>query len=915
MRVALVVHAFPPEGNHGVENHTRALARALAAAEGCSVEVLAPRNLQGFARGSQRREVREGYGVTWLQADAATTEQERLAALRAFLERERPDVVHFQHLLGFGPDALRVPAELGLPCLHTAHDFHPAHATWTLVQPDLEPFACGDDEAQARTLRAQAFLDRVPSLGDHHGAVLPGQLGEASEQTLRAILAGEREDGLPEARAHVRLRGQRFRDGFAHADARLATSRTLAQALTAALGRAVEFEPSGIECERFAGLEPVRVPGAGAPLRIGFLGGLLKHKGVHVLLEAFERMTAEAELHVHGASRDAVYTRLVRERAAAAGAQVHGGYRAEELPGLLEGLDVVCVPSLWSENAPYVIREAQAAGRVLVVADTPALRESFEEGQGGLFVPQGDAPALARALDRLASEEGLLASLAASVRAPLRLEEEVERTLVRYRELVARAAERRPRPVVPASVEPVRRLHEELAATPTRELFERVLRGLGRLATCVGVEQDPTDLLAQVVGSGSPTRDLVLDRDRELRWLRETVASLEEERDEQARRADWQEAQAGEARRRASWAEERAEAGDRTEGVERDWLRETLADLEKERDWLKGQQEEAEAARAWLRATLDGVTREADWLRQRDEQRTSELESLEQERTWLAEQRDAARAEADWLRDDAESARAEAAWLREQKDALEAEAADRREADEEREAEATWLREDGEAVRRENAWLRGRAEGAEAEAQTLASQRAEAERSLDVLREERDWLQGLLETRREELRWLREQLTGEAVAAEEDPATDGAAIQAATEALHGELAAVRRHAAWLHAELAELVRGLGTKVGGSDLEPAEALGPEAAPRLLESLRGALDRARAELGWRRAEMAAARAGSDRLLARLAVPGLAERLRSWAEAPGAVAPGAVAPSSPAQGGAPAAPESKSREEERP
>ena len=33
MRVALVVHAFPPEGNHGVENHTRALARALAAAE------------------------------------------------------------------------------------------------------------------------------------------------------------------------------------------------------------------------------------------------------------------------------------------------------------------------------------------------------------------------------------------------------------------------------------------------------------------------------------------------------------------------------------------------------------------------------------------------------------------------------------------------------------------------------------------------------------------------------------------------------------------------------------------------------------------------------------------------------------------------------------------------------------------
>lgn len=836
MRVALVVHAFPPSGTHGVENHTEAFARSLVA-KGCSVEVLAPRTLEGFARGSQRREERDGYGVTWLQVEPASSERERVDALRGFLERERPEVVHFQHLLGFGPDALRVPGELGMACVHTAHDYHPAHETWTLMRPDLVPFSCGDDEAQARTLRAHGLLDKIPALGDHHGTVLPSQLPEAAAATLAAILAGEREEGLDEARARVRLRSQRFRDAFAQADVRLATSRALAGDLTAALGRAVEVQPSGVELTRFAGLEPPRDPAAGAPLRIGFLGGMLKHKGVHVLLEAFAALQAPAELHLHGSSHDVAYTRWVRARATEVGAVVHGGYRHAELPGLLESLDVVCVPSLWVENAPYVIREAQAAGRVLVVSDTVPLRESFADEEGGLFVPAGDAAAWAAALTRIATEEGLFERLRSRVRRPLALEAEAEAHLELYGRVLQARAARRPRPVVPASVEPLRARFEELEGLPTRELFDRVLTGLGNLARCMGAEEEPTALLGQVVGAGSPTRDLVLDHGREIRWLRETLRAVETERDEQARRADWLADQAAESERRAAWVEQRTEQGSKAEGLERDWLRETLEDLEQERDWLKAQHEEAESTRAWLRESLEGVTREAQWLRERDAAREAELETLRRERDWLRGEEEAARGEADWLR------------------------------------------EDGETLRREGAWLRGRVEAAEGQVDRLRVERAEVERAFEVLREERDWLQALVATRQDELRWLREQLTGEAAPEDADPAQDGPAIQAATEALRGELEAVRRHAAWLHAEVAELALATRGEVAGA----SSAAGPDAVAGQLEVLRGALARARAELGWRRSEMAAARESADRLLTRLAVPGLAERLSAWAEIP--------------------------------
>ena len=849
MRVALVVHAFPPSGTHGVENHTEAFARALVAA-GCSVEVLAPRTLEGFARGSQRREERDGFGVTWLQVEPSSSERECVDALRGFLERERPEVVHFQHLLGFGPDALRVPGELGMACVHTAHDFHPAHETWTLMRPDLVPFACGDDEAQARTLRAQGLLDKIPALGDHHGTVLPGQLPEAAAATLAAILSGERDEGLEEARARVRLRSQRFRDAFARADARLATSRALALDLTAALGRAVEVQPSGVDTARFAQLDPPRDPASGAPLRIGFLGGLLKHKGVHVLLDAFAGLQVPAELHLHGSSHDRAYTRWVRARAAEVGAVVHGGYRQAELPALLRGLDVVCVPSLWVENAPYVIREAQAAGRVLVVSDTAPLRESFAEGEGGLFAPPGDVAAWSQALTRLATEEGLFERLRSSVRRPLDLGEEARAHLTLYGRVLEARASQRPRPVVPASVEPLRARLEELQGLPTRDLFDRVLAGLGRLARCMGAEEEPTALLGQVVGAGSPTRDRVLDHGREIRWLRETLRAVESERDEQARRADWLADQAAESERRAAWVEQRIEEGSQAEGLERDWLRETLKDLEQERDWLKAQHEEAEGTRAWLRESLEGLTREAQWLRERDAAREVELDTLRTERDWLRGEEEALRGETAWLRDDAE------------------------------------------ALRREGAWLRGRVEAAEGEVDRLRVERAEVERAFEVLREERDWLQGLVATRQDELRWLREQLTGEVAPEDADPSQDGAAIQAATEALRGELEAVRRHAAWLHAEVAALAAASRGEQVGSATTP----GPDAVAGQLQVLRAALARARAELGWRRSEMAAARESADRLLARLAVPGLAERLSTWTEQPAAAEGGEGAPPSP-------------------
>ncbi|MCB9913645.1 MAG: glycosyltransferase [Planctomycetes bacterium] len=68
------------------------------------------------------------------------------------------------------------------------------------------------------------------------------------------------------------------------------------------------------------------------------------------------------------------------------------------MPALLAAADVVAVPSLWPENAPFVIREAFAAGRPVLASDTPALRESVSDGVDGRLLPQGDVAAWRAAL-------------------------------------------------------------------------------------------------------------------------------------------------------------------------------------------------------------------------------------------------------------------------------------------------------------------------------------------------------------------------------------------------------------------------------------------------------------------------------------------------------------------------------------
>jgi len=136
-----------------------------------------------------------------------------------------------------------------------------------------------------------------------------------------------------------------------------------------------------------------------------------------------------------------------RRSAEALAAELRLGDRAvfagirRDVPALLAASDAFVMASLW-EGFGLVFLEAMAAGLPVVATRVSAIPEVVVEGETGLLVEPGDAPALSRAINALADDPELRARLGRAGRARVRerfaLDRMIEETLDVYAEVLSR---------------------------------------------------------------------------------------------------------------------------------------------------------------------------------------------------------------------------------------------------------------------------------------------------------------------------------------------------------------------------------------------------------------------------------------------------------------------------------------------
>ncbi len=168
--------------------------------------------------------------------------------------------------------------------------------------------------------------------------------------------------------------------------------------------------PLGVDIDRF---RPVDRPPPEGRLRIGFVGRLIPHKGVGVLIDAVAG-DEQMSLEVFGAGPESeVLARTVAGLGIADRVTFHGHVAEEDIPGTYRHVDVLAVPSIptpgWLEQFGRVVVESQASGIPVVASASGALPDVV--GEEGLLVPPNDPEALHGALRRFLDEPGLWSRL------------------------------------------------------------------------------------------------------------------------------------------------------------------------------------------------------------------------------------------------------------------------------------------------------------------------------------------------------------------------------------------------------------------------------------------------------------------------------------------------------------------------
>lgn len=439
MKTLIVSPHFPPRYIGGVEMYAKRLADALRARGDVPAAVAVEHIDRTQAAIDVAIDRQFGYPVYRLSGPVVN-QGERIGAsynnnsceraVEQIIDAVAPDVLHLHSGYLLGGAVLAAARRRRIPTIVTLHDYWFLCPRITLTHPNGTP--CSGPESAAKCAWCLMTESRRYRLPD---AMLQGGLG-------RGVIAMLDHSALAPVASRVRAvralsaRRSTLFELLDTAELILSPSHFLREQMIRAgfRGGRIQVSRYGIEMP----VERVTTETRGS-LRIGYLGQIAPHKGVHHLIDALGRIpSGDCEVRIYGdLSREPDYVR--RLRASADGDRritFQGPYVHAQVYEILSHLDVIVVPSVWYENAPFVIQEAQAARVPVVASRLGGMRELVSDDVNGLLFEPADSADLARQLERLIHEPGLVERLRPDPSVVRSLQNEFEELFGHYTRLL-----------------------------------------------------------------------------------------------------------------------------------------------------------------------------------------------------------------------------------------------------------------------------------------------------------------------------------------------------------------------------------------------------------------------------------------------------------------------------------------------
>src|SRR5690606_8100439 len=224
------------------------------------------------------------------------------ARFEQFLRERRPQLVHVHHWARLTCHLIEVCQRVGIPAVVTLHDYYTSCPR--AFRRRVDDLAC------RRELSVASCGSCVP----RYGYEPPHEIADG-----------------------INLYADHYRAELSLARAVLVAVDSTADLLAATTGVArsrYQTLPLGYK-QRFNGVSTLAGPHEGDPLRFAFWGGIGRHKGVDVLLQALRLLNAQrpgrAVLHVLGGFESPAFEAELRAAAQGQPVTFHGAFDAQQL--------------------------------------------------------------------------------------------------------------------------------------------------------------------------------------------------------------------------------------------------------------------------------------------------------------------------------------------------------------------------------------------------------------------------------------------------------------------------------------------------------------------------------------------------------------------------------------------------------
>jgi glycosyltransferase involved in cell wall biosynthesis len=311
------------------------------------------------------------------------------------LERIKPDIIHFHHLVDLSVSLIEIAKSKNIPIVLTLHDYWFICPTFNLLKngercegPEEDCGNCFICWNEKRIKKISKYFTKFYFLGKAFEAIL--------DYVLRLI----------NYKKKFKKRNGYMKVVLDKVDKIIAPSKFLKKVFVKhGISKSkIICSANGYNLNLFKNFKRKK----NAKLVFGFAGGIIKHKGIDVLIEAFNKIDNEnVELRIYGNYNP--YTsefRKIMLKVMNKNIKFMGRY--EDVKKFFSQIDILIFPSLCYENCPLILLEANITKTPIIASKIGAISEFINNGRNGLLFEVDNTEDLYKKIMKIVNNQKLI---------------------------------------------------------------------------------------------------------------------------------------------------------------------------------------------------------------------------------------------------------------------------------------------------------------------------------------------------------------------------------------------------------------------------------------------------------------------------------------------------------------------------